>query len=215
MKVYSGIYGPRFRRNLTEYKHWLRILYFSLAKHSGSNIMIDSSKVPTTPLILKEIPGIDVYVVHVVRDIRAVCFALEKEKYTPQTRAFMPRWRPRESIASWMVQNAACNLLRTKLPYVRVLYEDFANNPRAVLQNVVDRIEPIVGKQLRFQTDSSLSLPPLHSLSGNPHRFESGITTIRLDEEWRTRLDPRTRRLATLIGFPLLTAYGYLSRQRR
>jgi hypothetical protein len=45
---------------------------------------------------------------------------------------------------------------------------------------------------------------------GSVQRFSAGTARIRLDDEWRTRLPPRTRALGTLLGFPLSAQHGYL-----
>jgi hypothetical protein len=40
-------------------------------------------------------------------------------------------------------------------------------------------------------------------------RFRSGPEQLRLDEAWRTALDPRTRRLISLVSAPAIVRYGY------
>jgi hypothetical protein len=38
--------------------------------------------------------------------------------------------------------------------------------------------------------------------------------TLRRDDAWRERLDPRSRRLVTSLTAPLMVRYGYLGRER-
>ena len=47
-----------------------------------------------------------------------------------------------------------------------------------------------------------------HTLAGNPTRFGDELT-IREDEEWRTRLSSRDRRVVSALTWPLRTRYGY------
>jgi hypothetical protein len=47
-------------------------------------------------------------------------------------------------------------------------------------------------------------------VSGNPLRFTVGELKIEPDTEWRDRMRPRDRRLATALTLPLLARYGYL-----
>jgi hypothetical protein len=46
-------------------------------------------------------------------------------------------------------------------------------------------------------------------------RFRSGPEQLRLDEAWRTKLDPRTRRLISVVSGPAILRYGYASDLRR
>lgn len=210
LHVYTRFHGSAFGEKLERYKGHLWQLYTALSEFSCDSVLIDSSKVPTTSLILNDIPGIEVYVVHVVRDLRAVVYALQKQKFSSQYDGFMPRWRPLEAITAWMIHNAECDLLARRLPYVRVSYEDFARQPRKVLQGVVEKISPVAAARLPFLDENSIELQALHTVSGNPHRFSSGRVSIELDDEWRTNLAPGTRRLATSLGYPLLSKYGYI-----
>jgi hypothetical protein len=42
-------------------------------------------------------------------------------------------------------------------------------------------------------------------------RFSSGAITLRPDEEWRSAMAPRDRRLVEAITWPLRRRFGYLS----
>jgi hypothetical protein len=93
--------------------------------------------------------------------------------------------------------------------YVRVHYEEFTRDPTHVVQRVLASVgaprtalTAIHGHTLTLGTD--------HTASGNPMRFEQGILTVKPDEEWRTRMAARDRRLVTLGTLPLLLAYGYV-----
>jgi hypothetical protein len=212
LKLFTGIYDSDFEKKLTEHREWLQKLYFALAKTSGNQIIVDSSKVPSRALILSGIQGIEVHVIHVVRDLRAVVHAWQKEKYIPETGGALPQFSPVRAILAWKMRNIFCELLASKLPYTRILYEDFARNPRTVLQQLVDRLEPTAGQTLSFVNENSIHLRPIHTIAGNPQRFSSGVTKVRLDSNWKSQLEPRTRNLATFLAYPLLSRYGYLKK---
>jgi len=207
--LYTGMTSKKFKAKVEDYTEILRKLFFAIAKFSGEEIIVDSSKIPSRALILSRVPGIEVHILHVVRDVRAVVHAWQKNKYNPARRVSMRRYPAYRTIFFWIMRNAFSELLSSKLPYVRVSYEDFASNPRGTLQSVVDRIQPVRGQRLPFTKDNSIYLEPVHSISGNPQRFSFGVTTLRLDDEWRLNLDPMTRKLAYLFAYPLNARYGY------
>jgi hypothetical protein len=97
-----------------------------------------------------------------------------------------------------------------KMPCKRILYEDFAKHPQETLQSLIDTLKPTMGKKLKFVDSKSINLGTSHSMGGNPRRFSSGVTRIQLDQEWMLKLDSRTRRIVTMMSFPLLSRYGYI-----
>ena len=48
-----------------------------------------------------------------------------------------------------------------------------------------------------------------HTVAGNPARHRHGLVPMRLDDEWRTAMPTRDRRLVTAMTYPLLRRYGY------
>jgi hypothetical protein len=46
---------------------------------------------------------------------------------------------------------------------------------------------------------------------GNPMRMDNGPVKLRLDDQWRSSMGPRHRRLVTVMTKPLLRRYGYRS----
>ena len=209
LRLYFKRYNREFGKDLEEYREWLRKLYFNLAEQSGNNIIVDSSKVPTRALILNDIPGIEVHVVHLVRDVRAVVNAWQKQKHNPAAGHSLPIYSPYRTIAFWCTRNILSELLGRRMSYHRVLYEDFGLKPQQTLQGLVDSIEPLKGQQLNFLPDGSIKLHSLHTIGGNPDRFTSGATHLRLDTKWIESLAAKTKRLAAIIASPLLLRYGY------
>jgi hypothetical protein len=209
LKLLSPIKSAAFKEKLREYQRVLNRLYFALAEVSGIDLIVDSSKLPAMPLILNDIPGIEVHVVHVVRDVRACVYAWQKKKENPGNGAFLEQYSPLLTTVRWMTRNFFASLLASRLPYIRVRYEDIMKNPQAELQALIDRIGPTAGKRLAWSADNTIELPSLHSFSGNPLRFNVGSTQLNLDINWTTRLHPGTRRLVTSLAYPLLVRYGY------
>jgi hypothetical protein len=198
-----------FKQRLAEYRDLLRRLYFAIAKVSKAEVVVDSSKIPSGALILKDIPGLEVHVIHLVRDARACVYAWQKKKQNAKSGVALRQYTPLRTVMFWMMRNAFAGLLAARLPYVRVRYEDLMNDPRQELQRLLRRVAPFAGKQLSFATGHAIALPAYHSISGNPDRFSSGVTNLRLDMEWMAKLNEPVRRMATVLTYPLLARYGY------
>jgi len=67
---------------------------------------------------------------------------------------------------------------------------------------------------LGFLRDDTASLAQSHTVDGNPMRFATGPLTIRVDEEWRSRMGERDRAVVSTLTAPLLHRYGYEIRPR-
>ncbi len=202
-------HSGKFATEVAEYRAWLGQLYFTLAELAGTRILVDSSKVPTRALLLAGIPGIRVHVIHLVRDVRAVVHAWQKEKFNPACGRALPTYSTARTVSYWCARNVLAGLLGSRMPCTRLRYEDFTRSPRQTLREVVNVIEPLRGKELPFLDDDRIELHSLHTIGGNPDRFTSGATRIRADARWMEALPAGSRRLATAIATPLLLRYGY------
>jgi hypothetical protein len=207
--IRTGLMTPAFRRDLDAYRSWMAHAYKHLALTAKTKTLIDSSKNPTTVAILADLSDINVHVIHVVRDLRAVIHSWRKKKYNPGADADMPQWSAWQTMATWSVQNLACQNLAKSCNYHLVRYEDFARAPQKTIASLIHQLAPISNKTAPFLNESTIKLPRLHSVSGNPDRFSVGETTIRPDVAWHQELDSPTRIVGTLVGFPLLRRYGY------
>jgi len=202
-------YGRKYRRDLEEYRQWLGKLYCVLARESGCSILVDSSKVPSRALLLSQLPGVRVHVVHLVRDLRAVTNSWMKEKFNPAADDNLPTYSIARSVLFWYARQFMSELLRFKMSYTRVLYEEFATQPNKTLQTALGSIDALQDASLPFEKDGSIILHSLHSIGGNPVRFTSGPTFLRLDRKWMETMPATARKLVGFLGFPLLWRYGH------
>ena len=186
-------------------------VYRHLALAAGVDTIIDSSKNPATVPIIDGIDDVEMYVVHVVRDLRGVIYSWSKDKLNPGNSVNMPKWKPWETALTWTAHNLACQSLSGTHKYRLLRYEDFSRNPRSAMQSLVESIPPISDRKLAFESETRICLPALHSVSGNPHRFDSGMTDIAPDYAWSEKLSPVSKWFGTVVGYPLLRRYGYLS----
>ncbi len=210
---------PAFRRALDEYVSYYQRIYAAIAEASGCSFIVDSSKHASLAFCLGRCQDLDLRIVHVVRDSRAVAYSWTKKVNRPDAAAaaasYMTRYSPANAAVQWNVQNGAMHLLaRTGTPILRVRYEDAARAPEAVLRDIAGFAGlAAVGRALRFLggagDDRWAEFRAAHTVSGNPMRFTTGRIPIRPDESWRTAMPAGQRRMVTALTLPLLSHYGY------
>jgi hypothetical protein len=210
---------PGFRARRNQYRDVVARLYRAVYRVSGGSIVVDTSKDPVYLLFLRGLEGVDVRGVHLVRDSRGVAYSCTKEVYRPGprgTRVAMNRFRPGQVGPRWCLTNIAFRLLGLGLvPQLFVRYEQLSIAPKRHLGHVITHVgEHVEEDDLSFLHASSFDLADSHTFVGNPLRFRRGAIPIRVDDEWREKLDPNQRRLVSLLTWPFLLRYGYLSRPK-
>lgn len=211
--IYFDVLTKQGRQDLAEYRDILSRLYMELAKRLKVDTVVDSSKIPTRAMILAGIPILNVEVLHLVRDPRAVAMAWRKKKFDPGSDAAMPTYKTIRSVFFWVIRQLLSELLGRRMRYVRLRYEDLVRAPKHEVERVIAEIPFLAGKTPAFVTDNVLMLSPLHSLSGNPDRFHHGQIGIKADLSWKAMPIAGWVRFACLIISPVSRRYGYPQRQ--
>jgi hypothetical protein len=205
-QLVTGIAGAQWRGELAWYTLQLRALYDAIAEESGAAVIVDSSKDVSHGYVLGRIqPPIDLRLLHLVRDSRAVAHSWQRKKFNPGSGRDMDRFSITRTSAEWVAINALTSLARWlgHGHYTRLRYEDLVASPR----HAVERICASVGEPDRFvpvDDAGHIELAPSHTAAGNPMRFTSGPTAIRADEEWRAAMPRASRRLVTALTLPVL-----------
>ncbi len=200
--------SPRFKAYLLT----LEKLYSSIAKCTNSKIIVDSSKYPLYAGALSLLPGFDVYIVHMVRDPRAVAYSWMNPKTFDSPTIFdrMERIGPFKSSMLWNSWNLTLALMKSMRPdrYFLLRYEDFVTTPR---QSIVD-ILTFLGNpvdNLPFEDDFTVYMRNNHTLSGNASRFQIGPVKIKPDIRWQKQLSSSAKLLVTMLTWPIMLSYGY------
>ncbi len=192
-------------------------LYRSIAQHTRGAVLLDSSKLPPYGVLLSQLPGVDLYVLHVVRDPRATAFSWRRAKRLLDfgDDQLMPRQPLWKSSMLWLVWNALTPLLwgPRSNRYLRLRYEDFVAAPRQSLAEVVSLIG-LDPADLPFQTADEARVAPTHSVAGNPARLSSGTVKVKPDTEWLVRMRRLDFWAVTFMTAPVLRAMGYPIRRR-
>ncbi|MET8089257.1 sulfotransferase [Micromonospora sp. NPDC005220] len=189
-------------------------LYASIAAHalSEGGVIVDSSKLPPYGALLGSLPGIDLYVLHVVRDPRATAYSWRRRR--PLDGGADDRLMSRPPVGKaallWLVWNTATVRLWGSRDdrYLRVRYEDFVADPAGATARIA-RFVGATPDELPFPTPTTVRLAPTHSVAGNPSRHRTGLVDVVADTEWVTGLPIRAYAVVTGLTAVALRRFGY------
>lgn len=214
MMSWRRLAGRRVIPWLARHLDQLGALYGKIASQCRIEdpIIVDSSKLPGRGFVLAATPGVELFVVHLVRDARAVAWSLSK----PHARAIEDgvqhelRAKPAAYVAlRWSIVNLVAEILRFRVGKersMRLRYEDFVADPVAALKDIAS----MCGAGWNEAADNAARSPldPAHQVAGSRHRTKRALQ-ITADEEWRSQMGERKIRLVTALSAPLLWRYGY------
>ena len=207
---------PAARSDVARYGDVLSRLYRAIGEVSGARVVIDASKHASTAFLLStRVPGLDIRVVHLVRDPRGVAYSWTKEVKKPEVTgedAFMPVYSPLSSGRQYVAYNLMFEALRAVPAATSAVfrYEDMLADPRAYLERILAHAgEPVLPDSFAFLGDREVTLGVDHTVAGNPMRFHQGPLALRVDEAWKTKLPARDQRIVTAVTTPLRLRYGY------
>ncbi len=208
----SELFSHSLVEDLEFYKEHLGRLYRAVVAETGCRVIVDSSKFPGHGLAISRLDDVDLYVLHMVRDSRAVAQAWRKDMIYdasgPET-VYATILEPAVSSRQWTRWNLAVEMLWQDDPrYLRVRYIDFVAEPRATLERILE-VMGLAGAKLPLVGDNEVDLQPSHAVAGNPSRFRLGRVALRYDGAWKEKQTARERRLVTALTWPLLQRYGY------
>ncbi|MBE7189074.1 sulfotransferase [Jatrophihabitans endophyticus] len=195
-----------------EYAGHLKRLYDGLAESTGARVIVDSSKYPTDAIVAAGLPGYEVWVVHMVRDPRAVAFSWQRHKPVQDKAASGGMLRRVGSLRStlvWQLYNTTiAGSVRRAVgdDHYRVLrYERLADEPEAVLRELLHFVGAPDAAAPAFTGGTTVTLARTHTASGNPGRFRAGATTFRLDDEWRSAMPGWKRAGIAALAYPTIS----------
>ena len=189
-------------------------IYAAVAEVTGARVVVDASKGPALGQALAGAPELDVRILNVVRDPRAVAWSWHRQVERPQAGGADLMWQisPSRSAAQW----GALQLEMTTIarlggaPSARLRYEDFVGDPVGTLVDATAELGlPLDRSELPAVVEGRVELGSSHGLSGNPSRFQVGALALRRDDRWMAEMDTTSRTVVTTLTLPLLTAYGY------
>ncbi len=196
-----------------EYASLTSSFFRAIALVSGCILIVDSSKAPSRAFALAQIDDIDLHVVHLVRDGRAVAWSMLKG-YKRNMRAGLQRnIQPKSMMRTatrWCLVNLASEVLCRRLGrkrYVRVKYEEFAADPPSSLRQV-ERLVELDFADVKTALRHGKTITPMHQVAGNRLRMKKEITLVQ-DDRWRIEMPARKTATFKLFYGWMLRRYGY------
>jgi Sulfotransferase family len=186
---------PRANREMRRVLSRIESLIESVLKIKGSNTFLDSSKRPERAVFMRRIPSLDMRVIHLVRDGRAVSWSnIKNLGLTPE-----------EAARSWVADNTCAERARRYFSedrWMTLRYEDLCANPDETLF----KIHKFAG--LPVTNGFHLFRNGDHHIIGNRMRL-SATSEIRLDESWKQALKPEQMAVIEPCVRSLNRRYGY------
>jgi hypothetical protein len=168
---------PQFRRHLRELDRRNQTFIEGALSYSGARVFVDACKGAYRLRHLRRIPGIELAVVHLVRDLRGVVLSnLEMHK---------PGWDARVATRMWIGDQCVIHrILGEFATKLQVFYEDLCND----VNGEIRRIHELGGVVPRPYPGSLKARE--HHILGNSMRL-SQVTDIKNSERWRERLSSK------------------------
>lgn len=209
--------SPAWRAHLRETNKRNLALIESLLSVTGASLVVDSSKLALRLKYLLRVSALEIKVVRVIRDGRAVSLTYMDDwnfadAANPELRgggAGIRRPPPRRSMAEaaheWKRSNEAADCLTATLAdnqWTEVRYEELCADPEATLR----RLTNFIGLEPE-QTTLDFRSHEQHVI-GNGMRMDSG-SEIRLDDRWKAHLSAEELRTFDKVAGGLNRKYGY------
>ncbi|MBI2706447.1 MAG: sulfotransferase [Actinobacteria bacterium] len=205
-RILRGTGGWSGQRDVDAYAETLGRLYAAAAATQGVDTVVDASKLPLVLAAAARIRGIELKVVHLVRDPRGVMHSWATPKprqYADGYTKVMRTYSAAGSLDRWALNHSLCwyAIKAGGLDHAAVSYERLAALDEATLRS----ISALTGIDLTGIVDATVIVPPQHAIGGNPGRGSGDRIAIRTDERWRTEM-ARSHQLLGTLGLPLHAA---------
>ena len=126
--------------------------------------------------------------------------------------ALMVDYHPLYMAPRWLYGNLFFEALRARIPTARLRYEDLVRVPWEQVGLALTRCGATPDASvLATPANGTVELGSLHTIGGNPMRFERGEIAVHEDDEWKRKMPMSARREVTAITWPLLLHYGYFT----
>jgi len=211
-------FSPAWHAHYRETQHRNAALVESLQEITGAKLVLDSSKLALRLKYLLQIPRMDIKVIRLIRDGRAVSLTYTDEwsfadAADPKLRgggSGVRREPPRRDMAAaaheWKRSNEAADCLVSQLPrsqWIEVRYEELCSQPEPTLRRLCQFLALNPDKiDLNFRSRKQ-------HVIGNGMRLDS-TSEIRLDERWREHLSIEDLRAFESVAGKLNRKYGYV-----
>lgn len=210
---YPSLRSTRFQRQLSRYRAFLEVLYRTVSQRSDKRVIVDSSGSPLHGYILSGLDGIEVVMIHLVRDVRAVAFSNQKQKPNPSASApdatMRTKSAPRVAV-TWMLYNSLLEGLVAEMgTYALAKYEELFSRPKREFDRIAGEIG-VESRAVGVFRGGEIRLSSEHLGQGNPVRQKRGIVKLAPDTEWVWKLSRIKVKFMVHVCKTGLEKYSYL-----
>jgi hypothetical protein len=200
-------------RRFAAFEQWTIQLFAAIRTVAGRPVVIDTSKRPVRALALSKMRGLDLRVLHLVRDPRGVAFSLSQSFPEDPTRGVQrpmfghPVWR---SALMWRLTNTLTDLVGRRLAperFRRLRYEELTGDPAASLQSVFG-LAGLASSGVAERLERGDEIETGHTVAGNRLRMQ-GRFRLRIDDRWTSAMSRSDQRLVVRLVGPAFVRYGY------
>jgi hypothetical protein len=157
------------------------VLFKAIAAVSGKSFIVDSSKIPRRLSHLMQIPELDVYPVHLVRDPKGQIASVMRKHG-----GFL------KNILRYEIVQEQIRRRLQSVPHSVVRYEDLVRDPERALNSILHPLGLGFDRRQLGWAEADK-----HIVAGNHVRYQTTSTLV-LDEKWRERLTVRQQRIVDL-----------------
>jgi len=187
------------------------LLYKLLSKNSDKSYIIDSSKSPIRMYALK-IMDINIDVIHLVRDGRAVANSLKRPLKKDLKKGIQEDINSKtvyKTILAWMFSNMLVRILSNKLNYLVVRYEDLINDGERTIKNIEKKLDINLQPTINKIRNNEV-LNKEHIAAGNRLRMQDNLKFKgHIYSKWNY-LSSREVKIINKIAGRSLKKYNYL-----
>ena len=209
-------FSPAWNKNLPAWKARNLALVCSIAQVAEGKVVVDSSKTGLRVKYLHAISELDIRLVRLIRDGRAVSLTyMDAANYADAKdpslrgggsgRSQHKNLTMRDAALEWRRSNEEANHLERLLRpenVIRVRYEDLCSDPRETLNSIV----AFLGLETEY--DFSQFRDAEHHVVGNGMRLDT-TSEIRLDDRWKSALRRTDLDEFSRVAGALNELYGY------
>lgn len=198
---------------LDAYRRQTLKLYQMTAEVTGRRVLLDSSKSPGRALALAG-SGLDLRLIHLVRDPRAVAYSMSRPMPIDPTAGVQKKLHARPVLRTalrWRFVNLGAEWAMRRVSAghgIRLRYEDLVSDPEGSF-NAIGRVIDIDCEALGQHFAAGGAVAATHQVAGSRIRM-SGFMRLAPDLGWQTKMADTSRAAVARVCGPQLRRYGYL-----
>lgn len=189
------------KNNLKKYAIINYLIFNSIRKNTGKDIILDSSKDSLRLLILHLYKIFDIKVIHLYRDLRGNIESIKRKANDPEREFIEYKGILWHMIELWRMILKEVYYLRffDKRKKLKIRYRDFALNPERELKKICDFAGISFDHETISDSAKHFSLKKNHNIGGNRLRFNMPKDII-YKQKWPGNLTRREKFVFILCG---------------